>query len=110
MGADFIEGYKKLQESGDLFEHLLLDERDGKGRTLLMGAAYHNDKAVIEYLLENGRDVNAKDSDGWTTLMYAARVDFLMAGASVNEEDDDEHEDYEDDDDYNEEDDDDDED
>jgi hypothetical protein len=71
MEVDFIEGYKKLQDSGDLFEHMLLDERDDEGRTLLMGAAYHNDKAVIEYLLENGRDVNAKDSDGSTALMYA---------------------------------------
>ncbi|RMG00336.1 MAG: ankyrin repeat domain-containing protein, partial [Acidobacteria bacterium] len=72
----------------------LLDERDDYGRTLLMGAACNNDKSVVEYLLENGRDVNAKNSNGWTALMYAAKggckeiVELLIEkGADVNAQD-----------------------
>ncbi|RMG00343.1 MAG: ankyrin repeat domain-containing protein, partial [Acidobacteria bacterium] len=85
----------------------LLDERDDYGRTLLMGAACNNDKSVVEYLLENGRDVNAKDSDGWTALMYAEEeghdeiVEILLQAQDL-EDDDYEDEGYEDDDDYDE--------
>lgn len=47
--------------------------RSSNGRTKLMEAAREGDIAKIEDLLYSGAELNAKDNDGWTALMYAAR-------------------------------------
>ena len=49
------------------------DESDSFGRTLLMKAAQNGNNWEIKSLLASGADVNLKDNDGWTALMYAIR-------------------------------------
>ena len=49
------------------------DEADGFGRTLLMKAAQSGNNWEIKSLLASGANVNLKDNDGWTALMYAIR-------------------------------------
>lgn len=67
------------------------DEKDSFGRTLLMKAAKAGNDWLISTLLKSGANVNLKDNDGWTALMYAVRyqesiscVDLLIdAGADI---------------------------
>ena len=67
------------------------DEKDSFGRTLLMKAAKAGNDWQISTLLKSGANVNLKDNDGWTALMYAVRyqesiscVDLLIeAGADI---------------------------
>lgn len=47
--------------------------RDLNGRTKLMSAAKKGDLERIENLLYSGADINARDTDGWSALMFAAR-------------------------------------
>ena len=49
------------------------DEADSFGRTLLMKAAQNGNNWELKSLLASGADVNLKDNDGWTALMYAIR-------------------------------------
>jgi ankyrin repeat protein len=49
------------------------DESDSFGRTLLMKAAQNGNNWEIKSLLASGADINLKDNDGWTALMYAIR-------------------------------------
>jgi len=49
------------------------DEPDSKGVTSLMKAVREGNDWKIRTLLKSGSDVNAKDRDGWTPLMYAVR-------------------------------------
>ena len=49
------------------------DKRDRDGRTLLMKAARDGNMELIEDLLYSQADVQLKDNDGWTALMFAAR-------------------------------------
>lgn len=49
------------------------DETDFYGRTLLMKAAQEGNDWKVARLIKAGADINAKDKDGWTALMYAAR-------------------------------------
>ncbi|WP_407428998.1 ankyrin repeat domain-containing protein [Treponema sp.] len=49
------------------------NKKDSSGKTKLMQAAKSGDIALIENLLYSGAEINAKDDDGWTALMYAAR-------------------------------------
>ena len=49
------------------------NERDSAGRTKLMMAAKKGDINRIEDLLYSGAEINARDEEGWTALMYAAR-------------------------------------
>lgn len=49
------------------------NERDSAGRTKLMLAAKKGDISRIEDLLYSGAEINARDEEGWTALMYAAR-------------------------------------
>jgi ankyrin repeat protein len=70
----------------------LLSSRDDKtGRTALHLASYYNRKSVVEFLLANKADVNAKANDGRTPLHDAvllggkAVVELLLANkANVN--------------------------
>ena len=67
------------------------DERDASGRTLLMRAAKEGNEWELKQLIDSKANVNLKDSDGWTALMYAVRYSgslecvekLLEAGADV---------------------------
>lgn len=43
----------------------------GEGATALHGAAYEGNVECVQYLLDNGADVNLRDDDGWTSLHAA---------------------------------------
>lgn len=47
---------------------LSLDQRDGKGDTMLMYAARQN-MACVEFMLEEGADINAQNNEGETVLL-----------------------------------------
>lgn len=49
------------------------NEADKNGVTLLMKAARSGSDWDIDLLLQSGCDVNLRDKDGWTALMYAVR-------------------------------------
>lgn len=49
-----------------------IDEALGDGDTLLMQAAKVNDLETVEFCLTRGADVNKRNNDGCTALMYAA--------------------------------------
>ena len=49
------------------------DKRDSEGRTKLMNASKKGDLSLTEDLIFSKADVNAKDDDGWTALMFASR-------------------------------------
>jgi len=69
------------------------DETDAKGQTLLMKAAKSGNDWQIRTLLDSGANVNLKDNDGWTALMYACRYQesistlktLIEAGAKIKE-------------------------
>lgn len=46
---------------------------DRHGKTFLMAAAKKGDVKQMRDLVYSGADVNARDDDGWTALMYAVR-------------------------------------
>ncbi|MBQ9238496.1 MAG: ankyrin repeat domain-containing protein [Treponema sp.] len=46
---------------------------DAYGKTPLMKAAQAGDSTALSAILRTGAAVNARDSEGWTALMYAAR-------------------------------------
>ncbi len=68
------------------------DVRDAAGRTLLMNAAKDGKEKEIKLLIKSGANVNLKDKDGWTALMYAVRYSsnlectesLLEAGADIS--------------------------
>jgi ankyrin repeat protein len=43
------------------------------GNTALLYAANYGYFNIVEYLIENGADVNIRNINGWTPLMYASR-------------------------------------
>lgn len=49
------------------------DERDEKGRTKLMKVCMEGKIEPAEELIKSNADVNARDADGWTALMFASR-------------------------------------
>ena len=49
------------------------DKKDREGRTLLMKAARDGNLELMEDLFYSEADVQLKDNDGWTALMFAAR-------------------------------------
>ncbi len=79
---------KKTYES---FEEFIEDpnEEDAEGKTLLIKAARMGNDWQIKALIASGADVNKKDRNGWTALMYSVRyqenltaIDLLLkAGA-----------------------------
>lgn len=49
------------------------DQRDKKGRTKLMNVCLEGKIETAKDLLNSKADVNARDPDGWTALMFASR-------------------------------------
>lgn len=56
-----------------------------------MNAVYNKKNDLVKYLITQGADVNAKESSGWTALMFATMLGeteivkiLLDAGAEVN--------------------------
>lgn len=49
------------------------DQRDEKGRTKLMNVCLEGKIETAKDLLNSKADVNARDPDGWTALMFASR-------------------------------------
>ncbi len=68
------------------------DEKDHSGKTLLMKAAQSGDVEKIRQLIYSNANLNLKDNDGWTALMYAVRYsesfecleELLQAGADTS--------------------------
>jgi cytohesin len=64
-----------------------IGEKDAAAYTALHCAVCGGHKAIVEFLLSKGADVNAKTTNGWTPLRFAWTVDmaaFLIAnGADV---------------------------
>ena len=52
-------------------DYYLFESEQTHGWTLLMVAAYNNSIDVCRYLIEQGADVNARNFNGTTVLMYA---------------------------------------
>lgn len=69
------------------------NKRDERGRTLLMNAVQSGNEWEARRLIKSKADVNLKDNDGWTALMFASRyqndadiVDLLIKnGANLEE-------------------------
>jgi len=59
------------------------EPRSSYGRTALHEAALHGRVEVVELLLENGADVNAKNHRGETPLFYAEGG--LIAGPNLTQ-------------------------
>lgn len=64
------------------------------GLTILMQTVLHRYELMIQHLLAAGANVNAKDKEGWTPLMFAANKGYpeiakilITAGADVNAKD-----------------------
>lgn len=74
---DYMSDYAELPEKNNTTKTENVIESpnqiDSDGRTLLMNAAKLGNDWQIKLLLNSGADVNFKDKDGWTALMYAVR-------------------------------------
>ena len=91
---------KDTEENVDEVQRLIADGANinavsGAGRTPLMSATAYGYINIVRFLLENGADINTKDThNGWTALMFSAgfeNEEFEIAqmlienGADVNE-------------------------
>lgn len=47
-----------------------IDKKNGDNATPLMMAVRSNNPELVSYLIDKGADVNAKDEDGYTAIMY----------------------------------------
>ena len=54
-----------------------MNKLDEGGMSLLMWACDRGRLDILEFLLENGADVNAQDEDGQTCLHYAVSCDYV---------------------------------
>jgi len=69
------------------------DEADIRGTTILMKASRSGNEWLVKKLIDSGADVNKKDKDGWSALMYAVRYNegldcvkqLITAGAKIKE-------------------------
>ena len=84
-GADILAGYSQnafdvatlMESEAKLIEVFIaekgVDATVGRnGETMLMLAARDGHTDVVKFLIDNGVDLNHKDSVGWTALMFAA--------------------------------------
>jgi ankyrin repeat protein len=59
--------------AGILVEHgANVDEKDRKGKTLLIRTCMYAKKQIARFLIEHGAQVNAQDINGYTPLFYAS--------------------------------------
>jgi len=65
--AGDVEGMKAALAAG-----ASVDQRDDRGDTALIAAAYSGKALAVEFLCERGADVNAQNPYGATALIYAA--------------------------------------
>ena len=65
-----------------------IDIRDKEQRTALINASFYGNETLLEWLLENGADVNTQDTIGFTALHFACQeghlqcVKILLTGKS----------------------------
>ncbi|MCF0242832.1 MAG: ankyrin repeat domain-containing protein, partial [Treponema sp.] len=76
--SDFMvyDTFELPDEEDTDFEDDISDDlnfRDSKGATSLMLSVKDGNDWKIKALIKSGADINAKDKDGWTALMYAVR-------------------------------------
>lgn len=83
-----VQTAKKLIEKVDINNHY------GNGNTLLTLASYHGNSDIIDLLIENGADLDAKNKDGVTALMISSNEGYvdiiknlLKNSASINIQD-----------------------
>jgi len=65
--------YKSSSDPPLLLNSLINDFKDGKGRNTLHFAASRGDKAIFQYLVESGADLNVKDSEDNTAFFIATQ-------------------------------------
>lgn len=101
---EFLQDYapkKKIKLPEDEFKSIEFEiedpnASDEKGVTLLMKAAKNGNNWEIDNLIEKGADINKKDNQGWTALMYACRYQesskivekLINSGAKIKEKND----------------------
>ena len=81
--SEYDNFYEALFDGNIEFADMLLDrnptfknQADNQGATLLHSAVLHRfSEGSISFLIHNGWDLNAQDSDGKTALMYALEED-----------------------------------
>lgn len=59
------------------------NEKDNNGQTLLMKAAKAGNEWQLKLLIDSGADINLKDKDGWTALMYAVRYQESLSAVNL---------------------------
>jgi len=86
---DFKSIFRPLSQEQiiDEIKHMSIKEKNER----LLAASRAGDTKVVELLLRAEADVNAKDNDNWTALMFASYKDrrdvvelLLQAGAKMN--------------------------
>ena len=90
-----VEGIRKRQEGEKSRQNLFMGEQKRLNINLL-NAVVNGNVETAKCLIEKGAEVNAKDNDGWTPLIMAARSGhietakfFVDNGAEVNAKDND---------------------
>lgn len=71
QGADLRVFLLYLSSATDMGPQQLLDSKTNYDETILHFAASGGRVEIIEYLISQGANVNARDSSGWTPLMCA---------------------------------------
>lgn len=66
----FIE-QKKNNDFKSFLENNGLEIKDEFGRTSLLNAAFYNNIELLQWLIEKGAEIKAKDNNGYTALHFA---------------------------------------